>query len=356
VTDSLAIWADDVHKSFGGTAAVAGATVSVGRGEIVSLLGPSGSGKTTLLRVVAGLEVPDRGTVAIGGRIVTGAGAWVEPERRRIGMVFQDGALFPHLTVARNVGFGDVREGRVEECLGLVGLADRAGSYPHELSGGERQRVALARALAPEPEVVLLDEPFASLDAGLRLALREEVVAILRAARASTLVVTHDQEEALSISDAVVVLRKGRVVQSGAPEELYAHPSSRWVAEFVGDADVLPGTASGGVVDCELGRFATDASLTGAVDVVVRPEALTLAALDGDDRCGATRTGGVRATVVGRSFYGADQLVRLRLASGTEVRCRTIGGPQWQQGDDVHVEVAGAPTVIVADPVREDDS
>jgi iron(III) transport system ATP-binding protein len=190
----------------------------------------------------------------------------------------------------------------------------------------------------------------------LRLALREEVVAILRAARASTLVVTHDQEEALSISDAVVVLREGRVVQSGAPEELYAHPSSRWVAEFVGDADVLPGTASGGVVDCELGRFATDATLTGAVDVVVRPEALTLAALDGDDRCGATRTGGVRATVVGRSFYGADQLVRLRLASGTEVRCRTIGGPQWQQGDDVHVEVAGAPTVMVADPVREDDS
>jgi iron(III) transport system ATP-binding protein len=355
VTDALAIWADDVHKSFGDTHAVAGATVSVGRGQIVSLLGPSGSGKTTLLRVVAGLDVPDRGTVAIGGRIVTGDGVWVEPERRRIGMVFQDGALFPHLTVARNVGFGDVREGRVEECLGLVGLADRASSYPHELSGGERQRVALARALAPEPEVVLLDEPFASLDAGLRVALRQEVVAILRAAHASALIVTHDQQEALSVSDAVVVMRDGRVEQCGAPEEVYAHPSSRWVAEFVGDADVLAGTAASGMVDCELGRFATDAALVGAVDVVVRPEALTLAALEGD-HCVAARTGGVRATVVGRSFYGADQLVRLRLASGTEVRCRTIGSRQWETGDDVCVEVTGVPAVIVSGLGREDGS
>ena len=188
VTNPHAIDAVDVSKAFGGTRAVAGATVAVEQGQLVALLGPSGSGKTTLLRVIAGFEVPDAGTVAIGGRTVAGDGVWEEPERRRIGMVFQDGALFPHLTVAGNVGFGDAGPGRVDECLALVGLADRSGSYPHELSGGERQRVALARALAPEPEVVLLDEPFASLDAGLRATLREEVAAILREAGASALV------------------------------------------------------------------------------------------------------------------------------------------------------------------------
>ncbi len=171
----LAIDAVGVEKAFGRTRAVAGASLRVPSGELVALLGPSGSGKTTLLRVIAGFEAPDAGRVAIGGRPVAGDGAWVEPEHRRIGMVFQDGALFPHLTVAGNVGFGAGRSERVGECLELVGLADRAGDYPHELSGGERQRVALARALAADPEVVLLDEPFAALDAGLRDSLREEV-------------------------------------------------------------------------------------------------------------------------------------------------------------------------------------
>ncbi len=161
MNDPIAISATRIVKSFNGTRAVDEATVDVAHGQLVALLGPSGSGKTTLLRVIAGFEVPDAGTVSIGGRMVAGNGTWVEPDRRRVGMVFQDGALFPHLTVADNVGFGKPRQGRVEECLQLVGLADRSRSYPHELSGGERQRVALARALATEPEVVLLDEPFA---------------------------------------------------------------------------------------------------------------------------------------------------------------------------------------------------
>ena len=210
VTSAPAIRATDIRKAFGRTTAVDDASLEVGHGELVALLGPSGSGKTTLLRVIAGFEAPDAGTVEVGGRVVAGPGVWEEPDRRRVGMVFQDGALFPHLTVGANVAFGEPADGRVEECLALVGLADRARSYPHELSGGERQRVALARALATDPEVVLLDEPFASLDAGLRESLREEVVAILRAAGASALLVTHDQQEALSLADQVVVMRDGR--------------------------------------------------------------------------------------------------------------------------------------------------
>ena len=226
--------------------------------------------------MIAGFERPDAGRVRIGGRTVAGDGEWVEPEQRRIGMVFQQGALFPHLDVAANVGFGAARRERVGETLELVGLGDRAKAYPHELSGGERQRVALARALAADPEVILLDEPFAALDAGLRETLREEVAAILRAAGASALLVTHDQAEALSLADEVAVLRDGRVVQTGSPEEVYDRPSSRWVAEFLGEADVLPGTAEGGTVRCELGRFSAGRELSGEVQVVIRPESVAI--------------------------------------------------------------------------------
>ncbi len=338
---SSAIQATLVEKAFGPTRAVVGATLRVDHGELVALLGPSGSGKTTLLRVIAGFEAPDAGTVEIGGRRVAGDGAWEEPDRRRIGMVFQDGALFPHLTVAGNVGFGGPRPGRVEDCLDLVGLADRARAFPHELSGGERQRVALARALAPEPEVVLLDEPFASLDAGLRLALREEVAQILRSAGASALLVTHDQEEALSLADTVSVMRDGAVTQAGTPEEVYGRPASRWVAEFLGDADVLPGRASEGVVDCELGRFPAERSLGGPVEVVLRPESLAIGASSG-------RSDAIEALVVGRSFYGHDQLVRLELPSGLTLRSRSLGFPVWHPGDRVRVWVEGPVNVLGA--------
>ncbi len=337
-----AIKAADVEKTFGATRAVAGATLTVGSGELVALLGPSGSGKTTLLRVIAGFEAPDAGTVEIAGRRVAGGGAWEEPDRRRIGMVFQDGALFPHLTVSANVAFGGPRAERTRECLELVGLAERARDYPHELSGGERQRVALARALAPDPEVVLLDEPFASLDAGLRLALREEVAQILRTAGASALLVTHDQEEALSLADALSVMRDGVVAQAGTPEEVYARPESRWVAEFLGDADVVPGTAQDGVVDCELGRFPAERALGGAVEVVLRPESLALGQPP-------ARDDGVEAVVVGRSFYGHDQLVRLELPSGLRLRSRSLGFPTWHPGDRVRVRVEGPISVLASE-------
>jgi iron(III) transport system ATP-binding protein len=324
----------------------------VAPGELVALLGPSGSGKTTLLRVIAGLEAPDGGSVAIDGRTVVDGRTWVEPERRRVGMVFQDGALFPHLTVAANVAFGEPAPDRAEECLALVGLADRASAYPHELSGGERQRVALARALAPDPDVVLLDEPFASLDAALRTSLREEVAAILRQQGASALLVTHDQQEALSLADVVVVMRDGVVEQVGSPTEVYARPASRWVAEFLGAADVLPGEAAGGVVVCELGRFPVDGAPEGEVDVVVRPESVVLHAA-GDGNGNGGRPGGVPARVVDRSFYGHDQLVRVELASGRQVRSRALGHRSWAVGQDVALVVDGPVSVLAPDPAPD---
>jgi iron(III) transport system ATP-binding protein len=338
----LAIDAEGVEKAFGGTRAVDGATLRVGEGELVALLGPSGSGKTTLLRVIAGFEQPDAGRVAIGGRPVAGDGAWVEPEHRRIGMVFQDGALFPHLTARENVGFGATRRERVGECLRLVGLADRASDYPHELSGGERQRVALARALAADPEVVLLDEPFAALDAGLRESLRLEVAQILREAGTSALLVTHDQSEALSLAGTVAVMRAGRIEQVGTPEEVYERPHSRWLAEFLGDADVLPGTARGGVVECELGRFGAAADLAGSVEVVIRPESVAIGS-------GPAREPHAEAVVVGRSFYGHDQLVHLELPSGLRLRSRRLGFPAWHPGDHVRIWIDGPVSAVAPD-------
>jgi iron(III) transport system ATP-binding protein len=337
-----AIDAVDLVKRFGRTAAVDGADLRVEAGELVALLGPSGSGKTTLLRLVAGFEVPDAGRVAIGGRPVAGDGVWAEPDRRRIGMVFQDGALFPHLTVADNLAFGRPRAGRVGECLELVGLAARGSAYPHELSGGERQRIALARALAADPAVVLLDEPFTALDEALRTELREEVAQILRAAGASALLVTHSQQEALSLADVVAVMRDGRVVQVGPPEEVYGAPADRWVAEFLGDADVVTGQADGGTADTELGRFPAH-GLHGPVEIVLRPERVALVP-DMTDAVGAA------ARVVRRSYFGHDQLVQVELASGTRLRARTEGSLPWRPGDAVRVQVRGPVVVLAARP------
>jgi iron(III) transport system ATP-binding protein len=339
---ALAIDATGVTKTFGANRAVDRADLQVRRGELVALLGPSGSGKTTLLRLIAGFETPDGGTVRIGGRAVAGDGVWEEPDRRRIGMVFQDGALFPHLTVGENLAFGRPRPGRAQECLALVGLADRAGSYPHELSGGERQRVALARALAVDPEVVLLDEPFAALDEGLRAGLREEVATVLRAAGASALLVTHNQEEALSLADVVAVMRGGRIEQVGAPREIYDRPVSRWVAEFLGDADAVPGSVSGGVVTTELGPFPAS-GVHGAAEVLLRPEQVQIV----QDSAHADDAGPV-ATVVAHSYFGHDQIVWLELASGVRLRSRMLGRMSWQAGETVRVRLNGAPMVLPA--------
>ena len=327
-----AIECRSVSKAYGTQSALRSFDLKVGNGEILSLLGPSGSGKTTALRVIAGFEEPDGGEVMIGGRLVVGEGTSVPPEKRRVGMVFQDYALFPHMNVARNVGYGLGRShgrGRLERLLDLVGLQDKADRMPHELSGGEQQRVALARALAPGPGVILLDEPFSNLDATLRIRMRREVRGILKSAGAAAIFVTHDQEEALAIADVVAVMRDGRVLQQAAPRDLYRRPVDRWVASFVGDSAFFEGTASSGKVDTALGTFSYTGSLRGRVDLMVRPEWIRL-----DDADGAT------AVVVGNEYYGHDQLVEVQLGVGRHISARVGAGPTYADGDRVVVSVA----------------
>ena len=323
-----------IRKSFDRTEVLRGVDLDVPAGSLVAVLGPSGCGKTTLLRIVAGFERPDAGVVEVDDRPVTD----LPPERRRVAVVPQEQALFPHLTVAGNVGYGLPRARRhgprVAELLDLAGLSGFANRMPHELSGGQQQRVAIARALAPSPSVVLLDEPFGGLDAALRAAMRAEVRAILRASGATAVLVTHDQEEALSVADTVAVMRDGVVVQAGTPAEVYAAPADLGVATFVGEANVLPGTVRAGMVETALGRLPLVAGVAdGAVDVVVRPEQVAIGE-------------GVGATVVDRLYFGHDALVRLRLADGTAVLARTGVFPDCAPGEVVGLTATGPVTAF----------
>jgi iron(III) transport system ATP-binding protein len=338
---------ESLRKSFGEVRAVDGLSLDVEEGATMALLGPSGCGKTTTLRLIAGFERPDAGRVVVGERELAGPGVFVPPEKRRIGLVFQDYALFPHYDVAGNVAYGlgrDADRGRVREVLDLVGLGAVSGRAVNELSGGQQQRVALARALAPAPELILLDEPFSNLDASLRAKVRDEVREILAAEGITSIFVTHDQEEALSVADVVAVVNKGRIEQVGTPEEVYSRPANRWVAGFLGEIEVLPGTASNGSVSCELGRLPNRSELSGEVDVLIRPESVAVGMVEPADR-----RGGREATVVSRNFYGHDQLLELRLPSGRTVRARRLGFPAWHPGDRVRVWIDGPADVLARD-------
>ncbi len=333
-----------LSKSFGAIEAVRELNLEIERGELMAVLGPSGCGKTTLLRVIAGFEQPDAGCVVVSDEVVAGPGRIIPPEKRRVGMVFQDYALFPHLSVEGNVAFGlsnrprDERDALTRRTLELVGLQHKARTNVHELSGGERQRVALARALAPEPELVLLDEPFSSLDASLRGGLRREVELILRDAEATALLVTHDQEEALSLADRVAVMRDGQIVQVGPPVEVYGEPATRWAAQFVGEVNVLSGVARGGGVETELGVFDLRAPASGSVQVAVRPEQLELRA-DGNGN----------AEVVAREFRGHDVLYRLRHEGGKTLLVQLPSLQLHEVGDSVFVGPAPAAVTALVD-------
>jgi iron(III) transport system ATP-binding protein len=270
-----------VSRDFAGTRAVDRVDLAVAPGEVVCLLGPSGCGKTTTLRVAAGLEAADSGEVRIGGRVVDGGGAFVPPEQRRVGLVFQDYALFPHLTVLENIAFGVPvgrgREATARSLLQRVNLAERAGDHPHQLSGGEQQRVALARALAPSPLLMLLDEPFSGLNFRLRDRIGEESLGILRAAGTATLMVTHDSDEAMRLADRIALMREGRIVQAGRPLDLYDRPADLFVAEFFGEINKIPSIVEGGVAPTGIGAVSAPGFGDGArVVVAIRPEAIRL--------------------------------------------------------------------------------
>ncbi|WP_404387535.1 ABC transporter ATP-binding protein [Humibacillus xanthopallidus] len=335
---------EGVTKAFGATTALDDVDLTVASGHLTAVLGPSGCGKTTLLRVVAGFVRPDAGTITIDGTTVEAPGAHIAPERRGVAIVPQEGALFPHLDVAANVAFGlpgrrrdRATAARVDEMLELVGLAGHGDRRPDELSGGQQQRVALARALAPSPGVVVLDEPFSALDAGLRAQVRTEVRGVLQAIRATAVIVTHDQEEALSMADSVAVMDRGRVLMHGTPAEVYQRPTDIVVARFVGDLVELPGIKVGSSVETALGTLPLHGQVEmpdGPVLAALRPEQIRVD--------GRLERGGHRAHVDDVVFHGHDSLVLLTLTESRpalRLAARTLA--PLHPGDDVAVRVIG---------------
>jgi iron(III) transport system ATP-binding protein len=338
MADPVALRCAGVVKRFGSTVAVDGLDLDVRRGAITALLGPSGCGKTTTLRLIAGLEDLDAGEIYLDGHLVARPSRAVPPEKRHVGMVFQDYALFPHLNVGDNIAFGLTglpRRARAEatrRALQLVGMEALAHRLPAHLSGGQQQRVALARALAPRPTMVLLDEPFSNLDARLRVSVRDEVRRILRDAGTTAVFVTHDQEEALSLADEVAVMAAGRLDQLADPHTLYTQPRTSFVAEFVGEANLLAGRRLGmHSVDTVLGPLQSrDPVEADLVTAVLRPEALVL-----------RRTADGPAQVLSVSYFGHDQLLHVRLTDGTVLRARRGPDRDLAAGDRVSVAVAG---------------
>ncbi len=372
-----------ITKTFGVVDVLGGVSLEVAPGELVALLGPSGCGKTTLLRIIAGLEVPDAGSVLVRDRVLTSATEHVAPERRQVGMVFQDWALFPHLSVAKNVGYGLSRHAdkvaRVRDALAMVELEGLDDRLPSTLSGGQQQRVALARAIAPQPDVLLLDEPFSNLDTALRVQVRGELHRLLVDLGITTVFVTHDQEEAFVLGDRVAVMNAGHILQVADPAEIYRRPADRWVAGFVGDANFVHGSAGGpeagspdaaaptvvtvlgslalaGPVDgggTDVGIAGVDGGgatgleavdgggVTGVCEVLVRPEDLDLVA-------GGT---GVVELV---EFHGHDTVYVVRVDPTTTVRVRVGAAPRFARHDAVTVRYAGP--AVIAFPIAHDAS
>jgi iron(III) transport system ATP-binding protein len=358
----------DVRKSYAATPVLRGVSLSVEEASLTAILGASGAGKSTLLRVIAGFEAADGGTVSVCGTVTDGGRRRVPPDRRHIGYVPQDGALFPHLTVRANAAFALPRRERrsafVTEMLDLVGLADFGGRYPHELSGGQQQRVAIARALASRPKLVLLDEPFAALDASLRSSVRADVLGALRATGTAGVLVTHDQDEALSVADSVAVLHDGVITQVGPPRLVYATPADPWTAAFLGTANLFPGVtetviADGVRVRTALGLHAlSDPEQAGGateVSVLIRPEQITLTGTGpGSDASRQESEDAVTGKVTDTRYHGHDVLVTVDVVGVGPVQARLAGVEPPLSGDEVVLTVGGPVTAWPAadrDPV-----
>ena len=333
--ENLIIRARSITKSYGSEIVLSDFNLDVWNGSIVGILGISGSGKTTALRLLAGFDKPDTGIIEMRNRVISSEDTFLPPEERNVGMVFQDYALFPHLNVEKNISFGlsrdEIKSGRLEEVLSMCNLETYRNKFPQELSGGQQQRVSLARALAPKPEVILLDEPFTSLDAHMARDLREEVVSLLRQTETTAIIVTHDQEEALSVCDVVSVLENGSVIQSATPQEIYLNPVSQTVANSVGDPNILKGFSVDGRVETSLGTFVT--AYNGALDVSIRPECIELL-LDSEGSY----------VVKECTFYGHDQVISFQNSKGEVFRARSLPNTIYEAGDKVNINISEVTT------------
>ncbi len=333
--ENLIIRARSITKSYGLESVLSDFNLDVWNGSIVGILGMSGSGKTTALRLIAGFEKPDSGIIEMRNEIISNEDTFLPPEQRNVGMVFQDYALFPHLNVEKNISFGlsalEIKSGRLEEVISMCNLEKYRKKFPRELSGGQQQRVALARALAPNPEVILLDEPFTSLDAHMARDLREEVVTLLKQTETTAIIVTHDQEEALSVCDVVSVLENGKVIQSATPQEIYLNPVSQTVANSVGDPNILKGFSINGRVETSLGSFVS--AYNGALDVSIRPECIELT-LDTEGSYVVTEC----------TFYGHDQVISFSNNKGEIFRARSLPNTIYESGDKVTVNISEVTT------------
>ncbi|MBW4441399.1 MAG: ABC transporter ATP-binding protein [Plectolyngbya sp. WJT66-NPBG17] len=342
--ESILLQLDRVSKQFSDTPVVDAVSLKLRQGELLSLLGASGCGKTTLLRLIAGFERPQSGTIELAGQEVAGANRWLPPEQRDIGMVFQDYALFPHLTVAQNVGFGLKKSQRkrssyppqqakktIADAIAQVGLSGLEKRYPHELSGGQQQRVALARALAPQPALILLDEPLSNLDVQVRSHLRQEIRSILKTTGSTAIFVTHDQEEALSISDRVAVMNQGRLEQLATPERLYNDPATRYVAEFVTQGNFLPATYDGKGWKTAIGTFILDHirdPISDDANLMIRQQ---------DIRLEPDEKGTI--VVVDRQLLGRDHRYCIQTSLGTRLQVLSAMNPVLDIGTRVRIRV-----------------
>jgi len=333
--DNLLIRTRSISKFYDEEQVLSDFNLDVWKGSITGILGSSGSGKTTALRLIAGFDRPDAGIIEMKNEVIVSDEVWLPPEKRNIGMVFQDYALFPHLTVEKNIAFGlgknDLEKGRLKEVIDMCNLSGLINKFPQELSGGQQQRVALARALAPNPEVILLDEPFTSLDAQMARVLRDEVVELLKNTETTAIIVTHDQEEALSVCDVVSVLEKGKIIQSSTPQEIYLNPVSKTVANSVGDPNILKGFSIDGRVETSLGTFVS--AYEGALDVSIRPECIELN-LDSDGSY----------VVKECTFYGHDQVISFQNSKGEVFRARSLPNTIYEAGDKVNIEISEVTT------------